>query len=271
MNPYPSDPPLGSSGENRRDRVFGPSEAYVSRSEAPHRIRPTRRIADAVVALLATQVFLLGAEALALLNRIRLAERAREGHFVTLAEVEQANNLVVASAVVWFVLFAVTGIVWCVWQHRAQRNAIELAYGKLEFTPGWAVGWWFVPFANLVKPFQTVRELWKASHGGDNGRVVATWSVIGWWWGLWLGASVLGRFIARAGSLKSPSDVIRHDTWEIVANGVTVVAAILAIMIVRSVVALQERAVAPPVLGPVPPMPIAGVPVPPPPPPPPAG
>jgi hypothetical protein len=143
--------------------------------------------------------------------------------------------------------------------NTAQRNAIELAYGKLEFTPGWAVGWWFVPFANLVKPFQTVRELWKASHGGDNGRVVATWSVIGWWWGLWLGASVLERFIVRAGSVKSPSDLIRHDTWEIVANGVTVVAAILAIMIVRSVVALQERAVAPPVLGPLPPMPIAGV------------
>jgi hypothetical protein len=45
----------------------------------------------------------------------------------------------------------------------------------------------------------------------------------------------------------------------------------LAIMIVRSVVALQERAVAPPVLGPLPPMPIAGVPVPEMPPPPPAG
>jgi hypothetical protein len=88
MNPYSSDPPLGSSGEIRRDRVIGPSGASVSRSEPRHPIRPTRRIADAVVALLATQVILLGAEALALLNRIRLAERAREAHFVTLAEVE---------------------------------------------------------------------------------------------------------------------------------------------------------------------------------------
>jgi hypothetical protein len=49
-----------------------------------------------------------------------------------------------------------------------------------------------------------------------------------------------------------------------------VVAAILAIMIVRSVVALQERAAAPPVLGPLPPTPIAGVLVPNLPPPPPA-
>jgi hypothetical protein len=242
----------------------------VSRSDARHRVRPTRRIADAVVSLLVTQILLLGAEALALLNRIRIVERARAGHFVTQADVEQANDLVVASVVVWLVLFAVTAIVWCVWQHRAQRNAIELAYRKLEFTPGWAVGWWFVPFANLFKPFQTVRELWKASHGGHNGRIVATWRVIGWWWGLWLGASVLERFIVRSGSMESLSDFIRSDTWEIVANGVMVVAAILAIMIVRSVVALQERAVAPPLLGPLPPMPIAGVLVPELPPPPPA-
>jgi hypothetical protein len=242
----------------------------VARSEARHQVRPTKRIADAIVALLVTQILLLGAEALALINRISIVERVRAGHALTLAEAQQADTLVMASLVVWLVVFVVTGIVWCVWQHRAQRNAIELAYGKLAFTPGWAVGWWFVPLANLFKPFQTVRELWKASHGGYDGRVVATWSVIGWWWGLWLGASVLGRFIARAGSLKSPSDVIRHDTWEIVANGVAVVAAILAIMIVRSVVALQERAVAPPVLGPLPPMPIAGVLVPELPPPPPA-
>jgi hypothetical protein len=66
-------------------------------------------------------------------------------------------------------------------------------------------------------------------------------------------------FIVRPGSVNGPSDLIRHDTLEILANGVTVVASILAIMIVRSVVALQERAVAPPVLGPLPPMPIAGV------------
>jgi hypothetical protein len=35
MNPYPSDPPLGSSGEDRRDRVFGPSEAYVPIGSPP--------------------------------------------------------------------------------------------------------------------------------------------------------------------------------------------------------------------------------------------
>jgi Domain of unknown function (DUF4328) len=270
MNEDASVPPLGSSGESQWGGVFGPSGGYVARSEDRHPVRPTKRIADAVVALLVTQILLLGAEALALIHRIRIVERVRAGHFVTRAEVEHADTLVIASLVAWVVLFVVTGIVWCVWQHRAQRNAIELAYGKLKFTPGWAVGWWFVPFANLVKPFQTVRELWKASHGGYDGPNVATWRVIGWWWGLWLGANVLERLVVRSGPMETVSDFIRSDTWEIVANGVLVVAAILAIMIVRSVVALQERAVAPPLLASVPPMPIAGVLVPEMPPPPPA-
>jgi hypothetical protein len=55
---------------------------------------------------------------------------------------------------------------------------------RLRFTPGWAVGWWFVPFANLVKPFQTVRELWKASDpGAPDWWGSETLPVIGWWWG----------------------------------------------------------------------------------------
>src|SRR6185295_7113854 len=159
ISPCRPDPNSWSSGMNE---------------EARHQLRPTKRIADALVALLLTQILLLGAEALALVDRIRIVERVRAGRSVTLADVEHADTLVMASLVAWVVLFAVTGIVWCVWQHRAQRNAIELAYGKLQFTPGWAVGWWFVPFANLVKPFQTVRELWKASHGGYDGRIVGT-------------------------------------------------------------------------------------------------
>jgi len=32
-----------------------------------------------------------------------------------------------------------------------------------RFTPGWAVGYWFVPFVNLVRPYQIVADLWLRS------------------------------------------------------------------------------------------------------------
>jgi uncharacterized protein DUF4328 len=52
------------------------------------------------------------------------------------------------------------GIVWLVWQHRGHANLRARGVQNLRFTPGWAVGWWFVPFANLVMPYLTMRELW---------------------------------------------------------------------------------------------------------------
>ena len=59
-------------------------------------------------------------------------------------------------------------IAWCVWQHRAHANLWAFARSGLRFTPGWAVGWWFVPIASLWKPFEAVRELWKASDPGSD-------------------------------------------------------------------------------------------------------
>ena len=35
--------------------------------------------------------------------------------------------------------------------------------GGLRYTPGWAVGWLFVPFANLVVPYFVFTEIWRNS------------------------------------------------------------------------------------------------------------
>lgn len=51
------------------------------------------------------------------------------------------------------------------WIHRAHKNLYAIALPDLEYTPGMSVGWFFIPIANLFKPFQAMRELWNASHG----------------------------------------------------------------------------------------------------------
>src|SRR5690242_12224870 len=45
------------------------------------------------------------------------------------------------------------------WIYRASGNAHTLA-NDLTITPGWAVGWFFIPFANLVRPFESMKETW---------------------------------------------------------------------------------------------------------------
>lgn len=47
--------------------------------------------------------------------------------------------------------------------YRANLNARALGAQGMRFSPGWTVGWFFVPVMNLFRPFQAVREVWKAS------------------------------------------------------------------------------------------------------------
>ena len=71
------------------------------------------------------------------------------------------------------------------WIYRAAANVVAANVAGFDFTPGWAVGWYFVPFANLVQPFLAMRQIWNASHSGgsdlDRGDPILTL-----WWTLWL-------------------------------------------------------------------------------------
>jgi hypothetical protein len=143
---------------------------------------------------------------------------------------------VIALAQLWVFVFIANVVVWLVWQHRAQANAQHLTTKKLTFSPGWAVGWWFVPFANLVQPFRAVRELWRASGGAGHAEESA-WPALVLWWIAWLGFELLG---SGAASANSASAIAAADERQLVAMLFGIASAALAIVIVRAVVRRQE-------------------------------
>jgi heme/copper-type cytochrome/quinol oxidase subunit 2 len=85
----------------------------------------------------------------------------------------------------------IAALCWLVWQAQATENL--WAVGRpTEITPAWAVLWWFVPFAQLVKPAVAVRQLLRASappgsRGGDS-------ALVAMWWTLFLTGALL-RFV----------------------------------------------------------------------------
>ena len=89
-------------------------------------------------------------------------------------------NAVVAFAAL--VLFVVSVIFYLMWQHRAVANARAVGRAT-RHSPGWGVGWWFVPAANLFVPRRVLRDLWRASGaaerrdapGGRPGTVYGLW------------------------------------------------------------------------------------------------
>lgn len=76
-----------------------------------------------------------------------------------------------------------TIVAWLLWQHRATANLWAWRLPDLTITPGWSVGWWFVPFASLVMPPVAVAELDRRSGAGSarSGAVL-----VGAWWLAWL-------------------------------------------------------------------------------------
>lgn len=88
----------------------------------------------------------------------------------------------------------VSFVMMLVWFYQAMRNARALSAG-LETTPGWAVGWFFVPFVSLFRPFKTIEEIWKSAQQPLAWRKVETPIVLRVWWGLYIGGAILSLFI----------------------------------------------------------------------------
>src|SRR5690349_6640172 len=57
-------------------------------------------------------------------------------------------------------VLAVVGV--CVWLHRAARNLEPLDRFSALATPGAAVGSFFIPFLNLIKPYRVVAAIYRA-------------------------------------------------------------------------------------------------------------
>jgi hypothetical protein len=124
--------------------------------------------------------------------------------------------------------------VFLVWLHRAYSNLPALGSLLSTYTPGWAVGWWFVPFANLVQPHGVMRNLWIESQRrpiSDQGFALApSTPLIGWWWGLFLACRVL-TMVSRISATGS---------WLAFVALLDAVNALLCLLMVRRISERQE-------------------------------
>lgn len=57
------------------------------------------------------------------------------------------------TAVVEFPVYILTVVFFLIWLNRSYKNLTPLGAQDLAYSSGWAVGYWFIPFVNLVRPF----------------------------------------------------------------------------------------------------------------------
>ncbi|MCA9640198.1 MAG: DUF4328 domain-containing protein [Myxococcales bacterium] len=112
--------------------------------------------------------------------------------FATTLHGVQARSFKIA---LWSMLiFYVTAIFFGMFLYRASDNTWAFGARRLRFSPGWTVGWFMIPIANLFVPYFVLKELWWAS--GERVEQPQTSGNIKLWWVLWLVGALLELVVA---------------------------------------------------------------------------
>ena len=141
-----------------------------------------------------------------------------------------------------FGVFIVAAVIFAQWIYRANLNCQGFGAEGMEFTPGWSVGYYFIPFLNLVRPYQSMKEIWNVSRNPRKWQSQPGSSILGWWWGLWIVSHGLGNVSFRMNmNVDSPSSLEAATMVSIVSSLVEVALILVAMVMVSSIIAKQSK------------------------------
>lgn len=112
--------------------------------------------------------------------------------------------------------------------------------GNPADTPGWAVGWYFIPIANLWKPYLAMRDIVRASSAVRE----LPHFLLPVWWTLWIVSGISDQFIGVANTNEETWTVVTSSTIWACYSGLDIGLDIVALLLVRGVTGLQTEAAA---------------------------
>lgn len=139
-----------------------------------------------------------------------------------------------------------TIVFFLMWLYRCYKNLTPLRSESVEFTPGWSVGWWFIPIANLFKPFQVMSELWNQSDaeideemGFLSGKGGSP-TIIVFWWAFFIISNIIYRISEMA--IDNEGNVASiFATLFFIASVIHIIAGVLIILIIKTITRKQEE------------------------------
>jgi hypothetical protein len=204
--------------------------------------RSGRGLATVVRALLIAVIAVTGFDAAANLDAAQLIDRLRDdASAVSLSDLETSDSRTGVAALLQVAVMAAAFGFLVAWTSRMYRNLRSLGVENLRYTEGWAIGAWFIPLFNLVRPKQILNDIWRGSapSEGYDWRARSVTPVLHWWWG----CLILG-VVLSFGSWRDASDLDEAHSAAVravVGDGVIVVAAVLEIVTITLLTDRQER------------------------------
>ncbi|WP_369779360.1 DUF4328 domain-containing protein [Streptomyces sp. R33] len=240
--PYPAQPQPGYPAGPYPAAPY-PGMPYPAPHTNTDVLRSPRGLAVALTALLsvaaAVNLFSAGISGyvFSLMHRL-IADPSSVGD----STLERGDVLAGVVGVLQFVMLLATAVVFVIWFHRVRVNGEIFRPDGFSQTRGWAIGSWFIPVGNLFLPFRIAKQIWVAStqFAPDGSHRPVSTAPLNAWWGLWVGSLVFDRAFSRMYERAETPEALRAaSAMGIVTDLFTVGAAVLAIVFVRRLTALQ--------------------------------
>jgi hypothetical protein len=183
---------------------------------------------------------------LALHERQVVHDGSTFGTFFATDRVREAVDAVNGVASFYFLIFLSIAVLWMIWMWRAATNTALLRRYKPRFANGFAIGGWFIPIAFWIIPGMHMYDIDKGSglpaEPGERPR--GSGLLVLWWVAFvvgWIG-SAFGQVTLKRARRYDTSDLDVHVTGFVVGMIAVVIAAVLAIMVLRSITRAQHDA-----------------------------
>ncbi|MES2593334.1 MAG: DUF4328 domain-containing protein [Bacteroidota bacterium] len=144
------------------------------------------------------------------------------------------------------VLLLTSSVVFLMWVYRAYDNLTKLNITSLNFTPGWAVGYWFVPIMSLFKPHTVMREIWEETqdytYSNEEKKNIQQPTWVSVWWGLYLGNIFLIYFVPIFFGGDASIDGLLTLTTAMMFSGIfTILVKIVTLVMINKIVIFEKK------------------------------
>lgn len=126
------------------------------------------------------------------------------------------------------------------WTYLANANARALGAQGMRFSPGWSIGWHFIPIANFTMPYRAMKEIWQASAAPHEWQGVKVPAILPWWWALWI-ISILLSIVTTTVVFRVPAGSVAESVSFLVCYPFDIPLTLLLMKIVREIWKAQAR------------------------------
>lgn len=160
-----------------------------------------------------------------------------------MATLETIDLFIIAVTLGQLVLFWVCAILISRITCRAMKNLYTVGSDIAEMSPGWSVGWYFVPIASLFKPAEGMSQIMHGTRKAVGEKpFVAT--AISLWWTFWLltniSASIAGQIVRFSGDTIDPMTQITAFSFDVASALFGILSAWALMRVLRPIVEKQE-------------------------------